>query len=241
MRLLQVRLKNFRGVDDCTVEFPASGVTVIEGDNEVGKSCIPEAVKMILSEMDSSAKRSVKAVRPVHRDAGPEVEIEASSGDYRFTYFKRWHRKPETRLDVTAPRREQLTGREAHERVEAILNETLDRELWQALSVEQGAEPGIPALGVPSLGQALDLAAGGQQEAGADDALWERISAERSRYWTDTGQAIKARKDRAEELAAARSGVDDLNEKIRAIQKDAEEVERLAGEEAELASPARRC
>ena len=236
MRLLQVRLKNYRGVDDCTVEFPASGVTVIEGDNEVGKSCIPEAVKMILSEMDSSGKRSVKAVRPVHRDAGPEVEIEASSGDYRFTYFKRWHRKPETRLDVTAPRREQLTGREAHERVEAILNETLDRELWQALSVEQGAEPGIPALGVPSLGQALDLAAGGQQEAGADDALWERICTERSRYWTDTGQAIKARKDRAEELAAAQNEVGDLNERIQAIQKDAEEVERLAGEEAELAS-----
>ena len=163
MRLHRVRLKNYRGVDNCAIEFPATGITVVEGDNEVGKTCIPEAVRLILTELDTSNKKAVKAIRPVHRDVGPEVEVEISSGGYQFTYLKRWHRQSETTLEVTAPRQEQLTGREAHERVEAILEETLDRHLWKALTVEQGAEPGLPKLGVPSLGQALDLAAGGNQ------------------------------------------------------------------------------
>ena len=39
------------------------------------------------------------------------------------------------------PRAEQLTGREAHDRVGAILAETVDEALRRALQVDQGAEP----------------------------------------------------------------------------------------------------
>ena len=236
MRLLRVRLKNYRGVSDCTVEFPANGVTVIEGDNEVGKTCIAEALDLILNELDSSHKQKVRAIRPVHRDAGPEVEVEINAGGYRFAYFKRWHRQPETTLEVTAPRREQLTGREAHERVEAIMEETLDRDLWNALTVEQGAEPGVPKLGVPSLGRALDLAASGDRPEGADDALWERICAERHRYWTGTGRESQERKALAEKVGHAQSEVENLQAQLLDIDKDAEEVARLARDEHGLAA-----
>lgn len=235
MRLHRVRLKNYRGVVDCDVEFPAKGVTVVEGDNEVGKSCIPEALDMILNRLDSSGKQPLKDIRPVHQDAGPEVEVEISSGSYRFTYFKRWHRKPETTLEVTAPRREQLTGREAHERVTAILQETLDQDLWKALTIQQGAEPGLPKLGVPSLGQALDLAAGGTQEASGDDALWERICEEMLRYWTATGRESKDRKSLADRVDKAQSRVDDIENQLQAIEDEAAEAAQLAGNEGDLA------
>lgn len=234
MRILRVRLKNYRGVADCTVEFPDNGVTVIEGDNEVGKTCIPEALNLILSEMDSSGKRSVKAIRPVHRDAGPEVEVEICSGDYQFTYFKRWHRKPETTLEITTPLREQLTGREAHERVEAILEETLDQDLWKALTIEQGAEPGLPKLGVPSLGQALDLAADGNQAASGDDALWKRICDERLRYWTGTGRESQDRRALADRVDQAQGKVEDIETQLQAIEDDAAEAARLTGQEGAL-------
>ena len=236
MRILRVRLKNYRGVDDCTVEFPATGVTVIEGDNEVGKTSIPEAFDLILSELDSSSKKAVRAIRPVHRDAGPEVEVEICSGHYRFTYFKRWHRKPETTLEITAPRREQLTGREAHERVEAMLAETLDHQLWKAMTVEQGAEPGLPKLGVPSLGRALDLAAEGTKTAGDDDALWERIAAERLRYWTATGRESQERRALADDVEQVQKEIEDLNAQMQAIEENAVEAARLAGQEGALAA-----
>ncbi|WP_419927059.1 ATP-binding protein [Candidatus Poriferisocius sp.] len=190
---------------------------------------------MILNRLDSSSKQPLKAIRPVHHDAGPEVEVEISSGSYRFKYFKRWHRQPETTLEVIAPRREQLTGREAHERVEAILAETLDQDLWKALTIEQGTEPGLPEFGVPSLGLALDLAAGGTQAANSDDALWERICTERLRYWTGTGRESQERKLLANGVDQAHGRIDDLNAQLSAIEDDAAEAARLAGQEGDLA------
>ncbi len=236
MRLHRVRLKNYRGVADCTIEFPTQGVTVVEGDNEVGKSCIPEALDLILSELDSSGKKKTRAIRPVHRDEGPEVEVELSTGECRFVYFKRWHRKPETRLEVTEPLREQLTGREAHERVEAILDQTLDQDLWKAMTIEQGAEPRMPGFGVPSLGRALDLAAGGTQAASGDDDLWERICAERLRYWTGTGKLTQERKAQADRIDQAQDKVTDLETRLQAIENDADEAARLAGRHGDLST-----
>ncbi len=236
MRLHRVRLKNYRGVVDSDVKFPAEGVTVVEGDNEVGKSCIPEALEMILNRLDSSSKQPLKAIRPVHHDAGPEVEVEISSGSYRFKYFKRWYRKPETTLEVIAPQREQLTGREAHERVEAILEETLDQDLWKALTIEQGVEPGLPKFGVPSLGKALDLAAGGTQVASSDDALWDRICAEQLRYWTGTGKKSQERRALAEGVDQAQSKTKALETQLKSIEDDVIEAARLAEQEDDLAA-----
>ena len=226
MRLHRIRLQNFRGVADCTVDFTTDGVTIVEGDNEVGKTCIPEALDLILSALDSSQARQVRDVRPVHRDAGPEVEVELTSGDYRFVYSKRWYRQSQTRLDVTEPRREQLTGREAHDRVREILDETLDRDLWEALCIEQGAEVVLPRFDVPSLGRALDAAAGGDSTAGREDDLWERICAERGKYWTPTGQRPKERKDAERHVEEARAVVAGLEERLAGVEADAAEVQR---------------
>src|SRR5271166_3850239 len=65
-------------------------------------------------------------------DVGSEVTAEISCGTYRFIYRKRFHKKCETELTVLEPRREQLTGDEAHERVQAMLAETVDNDLWHA-------------------------------------------------------------------------------------------------------------
>ena len=85
-------------IDD-TLEFPAEGVTIVEGANERGKTSIPEAVDLILGTLDSSRAKRVRDVRPVHRDEVPEVEIEVSTGPYRFTYRKRWLGLPHTDLE----------------------------------------------------------------------------------------------------------------------------------------------
>ena len=279
MRLHRVRLRNYRGVVDSTVEFATDGVTVVEGDNEVGKSCIPEALDLILCFKDSSKARDVKDVKPADRDEGPEVEIEVAAGHYRFVYRKRWLRSSETTLAITAPRPEQHTGDEAHARVGAMLDETLDSDLWKALRIEQGTELGLPRFDVPSLGEALDRAAAngarepddrppsagaesdpvtasGAPTASADgrghrgagrveppsaetaqargDDLWERVRAERDRYWTTSGLPKKERKDSAESVAATAEEVAELERKLAAIEGDAEQVAKLVADEARL-------
>ena len=76
-------------------------------------------------------------------------------------YRKRFHKKRETELTVLAPRREQLTGDEAHDRVRAMLDETVDIELWQAQRVLQSASTAAVDLsGCDALSRALDVAAG---------------------------------------------------------------------------------
>jgi hypothetical protein len=234
MRIHRVRLQNYRGVIDSTVSFVADGVTVVEGPNEVGKTCIPEALDLLIALPDNSRARKVRDVKPVHRDAGPEVEIELSSGPYRFRYSKRWLRRPETKLAILTPSPRNLTGRDAHDRVEAMLEETLDAELWRALRVEQGTELAVPHLAVPSLGRALDRAAAGELSGSREDDLWERIAAERDRYWTSTGRPLKDRVDSERAVAAAEAEVDRLAAELAEIDRDAAEVARLDADEARL-------
>ena len=88
MRLLRLHIRDFRGVADREVEFIAPGVTVLAGPNEIGKTSTAEALNLVLEELDSSKKSAIRAVQPVGRDVGPEVELEALSGPYQFTIRK---------------------------------------------------------------------------------------------------------------------------------------------------------
>ena len=236
MRLHRVRLRNYRGVADCEVEFATEGVTIVEGPNEVGKTCIPEGLDLVLDLLDSSHHRRVRSVKPVGRDVGPDVEVEMTSGRYRFVYRKRWLRQSETTLEVSAPQREQLSGRAAHERVNEILDETLDRQLWNALRVEQGTELALPGFDVPSLGNALDRAAGGNFERDQDDDLWAQISEERDRYWTSTGRTRKDRTRQHADVEEAQAQVADLEQRLVGMDSDADKANRLASEARRLAS-----
>lgn len=242
MRLLRLRLRNFRGVQDRTVSFVQRGVTVVAGQNEVGKSSLVEALDLLLEKPDSSRDQSVRAVCPTHADAGPEVEAEITTGAFHFTYRKRWHRRPETVLTVTAPHRESLTGREAHQRVQAILADTLDAQLWKALRVTQTGPPGQAALRDSAvLTRALDLAAGGSSADTSGDDLCARVKAEYDTYFTPRQQ--KPRGDYATAIKAFDASAATLAERteiLATIARDVEEHGRLSRELADLQESERR-
>ena len=161
MILHRLRLTNFRGVADRELTFPENGVVVVCGPNEVGKSSMPEALYLLLEHKDRSSKQKVMAVRPTHADVGAEVEAEISSGPYRFVYRKRFHKKHLTELTVLEPERRPYSGDEAHERVRAMLDETVDAGLWQAQRVLQaGSTAAVDLSGCDALSRALDVAAG---------------------------------------------------------------------------------
>ncbi|MGE4365202.1 MAG: AAA family ATPase, partial [Mycolicibacterium sp.] len=146
MKLHRLALTNYRGITHRDIEFPDRGVVVVSGPNEAGKSSMLEALDLLLESKDRSSKKEVKQVKPTHADVGAEVTAEISAGPYRFVYRKRFHKRPETELTVLTPRREQLTGDEAHERVRAILAESVDLDLWQAQRVLQSAPTAAAAL-----------------------------------------------------------------------------------------------
>ncbi|OBF64605.1 hypothetical protein A5753_01440 [Mycobacterium sp. 852002-51971_SCH5477799-a] len=190
MKLHRLTLTNYRGISHREIEFPDHGVVVVCGANEIGKSSMIEALDLLLEARDRSTKREVKQVKPTHSDVSSEVSAEISCGPYRFVYRKRFHKKCETELTVIRPCREQLTGDEAHERVRAMLAETVDSDLWHAQRVLQSASTAAVDLsGCDALSRALDVAAGNSGGlCGTEPLLIERIDAEYGRYFTATGR-----------------------------------------------------
>lgn len=210
MILHRLRLTNFRGVADREIHFPDHGVVVVCGPNEVGKSSMLEALDLLLNFKDRSTHRDVKAVKPTHADAGAQVEAEISTGPYRFVYRKRFHKKQMTELDIVEPKRQQLTGDEAHERVEAILGETVDARLWDAQRLLQASSTeAVNLSGCDALSRALDAAAGDVTgPAGDDSLLIDSIDLEYLRYFTSTGRPTKDWKAAIDRVAAAQAEVD---------------------------------
>ena len=221
MKLHRLVLKNYRGIEHREIDFPEHGVVVISGANEIGKSSMVEALDLLLESRDRSTKKEVKQVKPTHADVGSEVTAEISTGPYRFVYHKRFHKKCETQLTVLEPRREQHSGDEAHDRVQAMLAETVDTELWRAQRVLQSASTDAVNLsGCDALTRALDVAAGDAAAlSGTEPLLIDRIDTEYARYFTPTGRptgewtaaikALEAANAEVEQCAAAVAEVDD--------------------------------
>src|ERR1700690_3085316 len=186
MKLHRLVLTNYRGIVHREIDFPDQGVVVVSGANEIGKSSMVEALDLLLESKDRSTKKEVKQVKPTHADVGSEVTAEISAGPYRFVYHKRFHKKCETQLTVLEPRREQHSGDEAHDRVQAMLAETVDTELWHAQRVLQAASTAAVNLsGCDALTRALDVAAGDVAAlSGTEPLLIDRIDTEYARYCT---------------------------------------------------------
>ncbi len=185
MRLHSIRLQNYRGITDATVEFSA-GVTIVEGPNEVGKSSIHEAITHLREDKASSKKASIKDLQPIGVDAGPEVELHLTSGDIEMTYAKRWLRGPSTTLSILRPHPEQLSGDEAHERFAAILADTVDVDLLVALDVAQGESLAqAPMAQISALQSALGETG---VEVADHDAFLERVDVEYAKHFTKSGR-----------------------------------------------------
>ncbi|MCL7412854.1 MAG: AAA family ATPase [ANME-2 cluster archaeon] len=219
MKLLRLRLANYRGIDKSEVRFGSNGLTIVEGANEAGKTSLGEAIRLLFDYLDSSKNQSIGAIRPVHLDAGPEIELEAESGPYVFTYFKRFYKKPETTLKITSPKPENHTGREAHERANEILHETIDIDLWKALCIQQGeAIQQANLSNKTSLSAALDVAAGGHRADPREETLFDEVREEYRRYFTEHGSEKK-------ELQEAKKAQDKLEIEVVSLEKQIQDLE----------------
>lgn len=239
MRLLNLELEDWRGIDSRQVTL-SEGVTLIEGPNEIGKSTIVEAVRMLFSELDSSKKKSVKAIQPLGRDVGSGIKAEVKTGNYHFIYAKTYNKATATTLDILAPKKKQLTGRTAHEEVERILDETMDLALWDALLVEQGEKVALANFqDSAGLANALDEAAG-SSFGGEDSGLFEAVQREYENYFTlKTGKpkfsGLQDRHSRATAaLEEAKRALDAVEQDSRAHERTRDEVQRLNAQLPEL-------
>lgn len=235
MRLLRLSLESWRGVESREVTF-SDGVTVIEGPNEIGKSTLIEAIRLLFGELDSSRKQAVKAIKPVDQDVGSTIEAEIKSGDYHFIYSKTFNKANQTFLSILAPARKQLTGREAHEAAEQILGSTVDMALWDALLVDQGEKVALANIkDSAGLAKALDEAAGSTSGGSEDTGLYAAVQAEYENYFTlKTGKPrFSAREDAFEK---AKTAFEEAKKALQAVEEDARSHDRCSTEVRRLKS-----
>ncbi|AXT85395.1 hypothetical protein C6I20_09485 [Aeromicrobium sp. A1-2] len=236
MKLHRIALTDFRGVTSSDVDFEAPGVTVVVGPNEVGKSSLAEALRLIREFKSSSQHSSIRAIQPTNRDVGPEVTIEASSGPYRFVYTKRWLRKPMTELTLSAPTAEQLTGDAAHDKVEQIFDSTMDDDLWMALQQVQGESLQQARLArVVPLQSALSTLADDDASSTSHEDLIDRIEREFRRYFTATGRPTDIYAATIRELTERTDAVGVAEQAVRAVDDVVDRHERLTAERGRLA------
>lgn len=243
MRLHSIEIHNVRGVEHLRVdELPETGVVVIHGENEAGKSTIVEAIDTVLTEKHSGASKKIKALKPVHRDASPEVRLEATVGPYRFRIHKRWLKKKISELHVLEPRPAQFTGGAADDELDRILSEHLDRQLLDALFLRQDdLGSGVAAVGIPSVTSALESASGMDTAVAEDSELITRVQKEYEKYFTArTGALAKEYKDAQTRVSEAESVQQDAEQALRQLDDVVikHEAAQQAKAEAEQALPA---
>ncbi|GAA2239466.1 hypothetical protein GCM10010401_09910 [Rarobacter faecitabidus] len=196
----------------------SEGITIVEGENEVGKSSIVEALRLIRTAKASSRTSAIRALQPAGRDVGPEVTLTIEAGGRELTYRKRWLKSPETSLTVEGERHEQFTSDTAHERFLAILRDTVDLDLLAELDTQQGASLEQPQLAqIAALHQALDETG---EAAGEHDDLLARVEDEYGRYYTGTGKPNK-------DFANARSAVTEAQGRVTEARERIVDVDRL--------------
>ncbi len=229
MKLLSLRLGNFKGVAESLLRFNPDGITLIHGPNEAGKSSHAEALSLIFNYKASANIPATRDIRPVHRDANPAISLEAQSGPYHFVYKKEYKpRSGSTTLEILAPRRENLTGDKAHDRVNAILEETLDKQLWDALILTQGDMIRLPDLqGRSALMSALDAAAGGTAFDERAETLYEKVAAAYGAFYTRDDREGERLAAADKNFVAARGRAEMLRSRLEEVQKRVERADYL--------------
>ena len=251
MRLHRLTLRNVRGVEERTVRLspgptdgnsrgdpgggpgggPGSdtGVVIVEGLNEAGKSTLGDALDVLLTYKDSSKHADVRSLQSTGRDEPPEIEAELQVGEHRFTYAKRYLKRTGTTLSITAPRGDQLDGDAAHERVEGLLADHLDVALWSSLRLRQAeglaqAAPGDARGLASALSGVSDASAIGDREL----AILEQAQTTYERYFTaKAGTPKPLLRDVDARVAQLREELDHIDERRDTLAADVDRADRL--------------
>lgn len=229
MRIHSLTIKNVRAVDYLKVDnLPGTGVIVIHGDNEQGKSTILDALNALLNYKHNSGAKDVKALAPVHRDERPEISAHLTIGPVEFRLTKRWLKSKGAELEILAPQHANFTGGDAEDKLAEIVAEHLDTTLLETLFLRQDdLGKAVKAAGIPSLEQALNAGAEGEViDTSEDDALMAAVEREYLRFYTRTGAENKAvtsaRKDSeraAAEFEAAQTKMNELDAHVDQVER----------------------
>lgn len=191
MILHSLTIENFKAIEREAIEFGDTGITLIEGRNESGKTSVFDAFRLLINTKSKSKPRALKESVRVGADSPITISAEMTIDGERIRYTKIYLTKAETRLEFLSPVKSALRDDEAHDYVLAKLEDSANIKLWEKLSLRQDQESTqLHSVDeISSLKQALDSEAGDTLSA-SDDSLFLRVKAEREQYLGKSGAPI---------------------------------------------------
>jgi len=191
MRIHRIALRNFRGVDSVDVALATSGVTIVEGRNEIGKTSIADALMLLFDAKDSSRASRSRTFSRSGATSGPSWS-RVDRGALSDHVPQAVDQDKKTELDITEPQREQLTGESAHNRMIEILDRETDPDLFRALRYQQGSRFHRPKSRKPKPCRCARRRGrrDGRDRGAGQDALFGRVEQDRLRYFTPGGAVL---------------------------------------------------
>ncbi len=195
MRIIRIRIENFRGVGAAEIR-PSEGITIIHGPNEAGKSSMLEGMRLVLTEPAESGKKAFRDIVPWGTDLKARVELDLSPVDGNVYRIVKTFPKGEAHLaaleDGTAvPMAE---GKAAHERLLRLLGMPEGaEELYRLLWIPQGETFSVlsekPVGG--SIAQWVRDAVRANMVSPRVERFYETLTEELQKTYTRTGKVSK--------------------------------------------------
>lgn len=231
MKLHRIHIENYKGVTEQTLHVPDTGLVVVSGPNEVGKTSLIEALGLVFNTRNkhTAKKQAIKDAQPVGQHVPVIVEAEFSIGEHRVVHTKQFLVSPKAVLRyVGGPRTgDSFTGDDAIGEMERLIS-GLDDTLWTALQVLQtGGRSELTLDSSESLRAALDARSGAADTRRDDHGLFDLIKEESQNYWTGTGKPIRSRNDQRKEHDA-------LNAQLTGVKQTLDQAEQLVNELGDL-------
>ena len=231
MTLHRIHVKNFKAIDERTLELPDCGIVIAAGRNEIGKTSMVEALDLLLDTgtKASSKSRKVRNAQPYGTSLQVAIEAEMTIGEHRFVHRKCFLKDKESSLKFLAGPRagETITDDEAVETMETLLSGA-DLTLWNALRLMQAS--GLSPLRLDSsqaLTAALEQAGGKQPNEGSGGGLMDRVRAEYEKYFTPKGSERRTVFADRDELEDVRSNLAEGQRKLAEVDDVVESLSRI--------------
>ena len=250
MILHSLDVKNFRAITHMSVAFDDTGVTLIDGGNESGKTSLVDAFAFLLSAKSTSQGQAARRNQREGTHQPVEITAEFTIDGERIRYAKVFRRsgsgvKESTELSYIHPAKPGLSGEAAHKHVEALLGGKPETSLWNKLRVTQEEQTTqlSDVAGIGPLKRALDAQAGDSTPSD-DDSLYTAVAARRNKYFGKSGTPIggysaliNSEQELRKETEQAASEAEALTASIRSLSDLGKRLERKSGlvEDAEIA------
>ena len=230
MRLLSLRVQNYRIHRDQTVEFDAQR-TLIGGANETGKSTLVEAAHRALFMNHRRGGQIQEAMKSRHGSEPPEVQLRFESGGVEYDLSKVFNRAKGS-AELRDANHQQWTGTDAEQKLAELLGydepvgaAQADAQ-WAHLWIRQGNSANDPTSEAPNeqddlLARIQAIGGGAVMQSPRDHQVAERFLETEASLFNQNGSP-KANS----ELARATSAVEQARERRDQLLARTEQLQR---------------